>query len=257
VEEVHFQRGTHKPAELGRKALARGLSDIAAMGGSPRFCLVALCVPDWASDRFVDHFFDGILQLTSETGTVLAGGDLSHGDRLFCDVTVAGAVPRGTALRRNGARGGDDLYVSGRLGGSALGLATRKGKAWKRHRMPEPRLALGQFIRESLRATSAMDLSDGLSLDLRRLCLASGVAAGIVEPPRFPGASSEQALHGGEEYELLFTVREGTKVPARFGELPLTRIGRIVRGTVGEVLVGGVPLTPLGYDHFARGGVVP
>ncbi|HWE52344.1 MAG TPA: thiamine-phosphate kinase [Bryobacteraceae bacterium] len=257
VEDIHFQRGSHKPAELGRKALARGLSDIAAMGGSPRFCLVALCVPGWASDRQLDGFFQGILALAAETGTVLAGGDLSHGDRLFCDVTVGGSVPRGTALRRDGARPGNDLYVSGRLGGSALGLATKKGKAWKRHRTPEPRLELGRFLRETLRATAAMDLSDGLSLDLRRLCLASGVAAEIVEPLRFQGASSEQALHGGEEYELLFAVREGTKVPAHFGDLPLTKVGGIRRGTAGDVRLNGVPLTPLGYDHFALPAGVP
>ncbi len=227
------------------------------MGGSPRFCLVALCVPGWASDSQVDRFFDGVLELASATGTLLAGGDLSHGDGLFCDVTVGGAVPRGTALRRDGTRAGHDLYVSGRLGGSALGLATRKGKAWKRHRTPEPRLALGQFLRETLRATSAIDLSDGLSMDLRRLCLASGVAAEIVEPPRYPGASLEQALHGGEEYELLFTVREGAKVPERFGELPLTRIGRMVRGPAGEIRLNTVPLTVLGYDHFSRTQALP
>jgi len=257
VEGIHFERHSHKPAELGRKALTRSLSDIAAMGGVPRFCLVALCVPGWATDSQVNRFFDGVLALAAATGTVLAGGDLSHGERLFCDVTVGGSVPRGAALRRDGARAGNELYVSGQLGGSALGFATKKGKAWKRHRAPEARLALGQFLRGTLRATSAIDLSDGLSLDLRRLCLASGLAAQIVEPPRFPGASPEQALHGGEEYELLFTVREGMKVPARFGDLPLTRVGTIVRGTAGEVLLNGVPLTTLGYDHFSRARFVP
>jgi len=257
VEGVHFERGSHSPLELGRKALARSLSDIAAMGGSPRFCLVALCVPGWADDSQVNRFFDGVLGLAASTNTILAGGDLSHGDRLFCDVTVGGASPRGTALRRDGARAGHEVYVSGRLGGSTLGLATKKGKAWKRHRTPEPRLAVGQFLRETLRATAAIDVSDGLSLDLQRLCLASGVSADIVEPPRFPGATLEQALHGGEEYELLFTVREGVKVPARFGDLPLTRIGTIVRGVAGEVMVKGVPLTARGYDHFSSARFVP
>lgn len=251
IEGVHFLRETHKAAEVGRKALVRSLSDIAAMGGEPRFCLVSLCIPGWANAKWVDGFFDGILGLAAATGTVLAGGDLSHGEKLACDVTVCGAVPRGTALRRDGARSGQAIYVSGALGGSALGLETRKGKARKRHLAPEPRLGLGVFLREKLRATAAIDISDGLSLDLRRLCLASGVRAEIGDPPRFPGASREQALHGGEEYELLFTVPGGTKVPAAFEGLALTRIGKIVQGGAGEVLLDGKPLAPLGYDHFS------
>lgn len=246
VEGVHFLRDSHGARDVGRKALARSLSDIAAMGGSPRFCLVALCVAPWNDDRWVKRFFDGVLL----SGTPLAGGDLAHGETFACDVTAVGAVPRGMALRRDGARPGDGIYVSGTLGGSALGLATRKGAAWKRHLRPEPRLALGEFLRTRLRATSAIDISDGLSLDLRRICLASGVAAEIVAPPVFPEASREQALHGGEEYELLFTVRRGTKVPDRFGDLLLTRIGTIVKGNRGEVYLDGKPLPPKGYDHF-------
>ena len=264
IEGVHFLRETHKPAVAGRKALVRSLSDIAAMGGTPRFCLVSFCVPAWAGAGWVDRFFDGILGLAAATGTVLAGGDLSHGETLACDVMVCGAVTRGTALRRAGARPGDEIYVSGALGGSALGLEKKKGKgrldsqqrkALQRHLSPEPRLALGRFLREKLQASSAIDLSDGLSLDLRRLCLASGVDAEIVAPPRFPGASIEQSLHGGEEYELLFTVRGGTKVPDRFEGLPLTRLGSIVRGSIvqgkgGEVRLDGKLLEALGYDHF-------
>ena len=256
IEGVHFLQETHKPAQAGRKALARSLSDIAAMGGAPRFCLISLCVPAWANaanSAWTDRFFDGILDLAATTGTVLAGGDLSHGETLACDVTVCGAVPRGTALRRSGARPGHEIYVSGALGGSALGLAAKKGKPRQRHLGPEPRLSLGKFLREHLRATSAIDLSDGLSLDLRRVCLASGVDAEIAAPPRFPGASLEQALHGGEDYELLFTVPAGVKVPGSFEGLPLTRIGSIVRdagGDGGVVRLNGKPLPALGYDHF-------
>jgi len=250
IEGVHFLRETHKPADVGRKALVRSLSDIAAMGGSPRFCLASVCVPEWASEKWIDGFFESFGRLANSSGAALAGGDLSKGRTFTCDVTVCGAVPRGTALRRDGARQFHEIYVSGALGGSALGLESRKAKAWKRHLNPEPRLNLGVYARERLRATAAIDLSDGLSLDLQRLCLASGTAAEIADPPRFPGASLEQALHGGEEYELLFTVPSGARVPARFETVPLTRIGTIVKGPPGEVRHNGKLLPPLGFDHF-------
>src|SRR5689334_11792871 len=122
LEDVHFRRTTHSAEDTGYKALARGLSDIAAMGGSPRFCLLSLAVPRWADQNWVDGFYRGFLQLGRKTGTPLAGGDLAQSDRLACDVTVCGAVPTGAALLRSGARPGDAIYVSGRLGGSALGL---------------------------------------------------------------------------------------------------------------------------------------
>jgi thiamine-monophosphate kinase len=250
VEGAHFLRETHKPAEVARKALTRSLSDIAAMGGAPRFCLVSLCVPKWATPAWLDKFFVALNAAASASGAFLAGGDLSHGEILVCDVTVCGAVPRGTALRRDGARLGHEIYVSGKPGGSALGLQQGKGKAWKRHLNPEARLGLGAYIRQKLRATAAIDISDGISLDLRRLCLASGVASEITDPPRFPGASPEQALHGGEEYELLFTVRPGTRVPSFFEGLPLTKIGVIAKGAPGEVRHNGNLLPALGYDHF-------
>lgn len=250
IEGIHFLRETHKAADVARKALVRSLSDIAAMGGSPVFCLTSVCIPSWASAKWSNDFFDSLAALAAANQTVLAGGDLSRGEKFACDVTVCGSVPRGTALLRSGARPGHEVYVSGTLGGSALGLATGKGKARKRHLNPEPRLALGRFLREKLRATAVIDISDGLSLDLNRICLASGVSADITAPPCFPGASLEQALHGGEEYELLFCVRPGTKVPAKFDGLPLTRIGTIAAGTSGEVRLDGKPLEPRGFDHF-------
>lgn len=253
LENVHFRRTNHTAAEVGHKALARGLSDIAAMGGTPRLCLLSLGLPGWAVPRWVDGFFRGLLCLADQTGTVLAGGDLAHSDRLVCDVVVAGAVPRGKALRRDGARPGDAIYVSGLLGGSALGLETGRGAAWRRHLRPEPRLELGVFLRGKLRVTAAMDLSDGLSVDLHRLCHESGVAATIDRPlPVFHGASLEHALDGGEDYELLFTARPRVRVPDRFGTLPLTRIGSIRKGRPGEVTFFGWRLPPRGYDHFRK-----
>ena len=253
LENVHFRAATHTPEDVGHQALARGLSDIAAMGGTPRFCLVSLALAPWADARWIDGFYSGLLRLARRTGTALAGGDLARASHIACDVQVCGAVPKGKALRRDGARPGDSIWVSGRLGGAALGLETGAGAAWKRHLRAEPRLALGRFLREKLRATAAMDLSDGLSLDLHRVCLASGVAAEIEPPPRFPGATIEQALHGGEDYELLFTLRDKVAAPARLGRLPLTRIGTIRRGKPGEVRMHGAVLAALGYDHFAAG----
>jgi thiamine-monophosphate kinase len=253
IEDVHFRRETHGAADVGWKALARGLSDIAAMGGQPRFFLLSLALADWADKRWVNGFYRGLLDLARRAGVSLAGGDTARNAKLACDVMVCGAVPRGRWLRRSGARPGDAIYVSGRLGASALGLAHGPAgprAAWRRHLRPQPRLELGCFLREQLGATAAMDLSDGLSIDLPRLCRASKVSAIIEAPPRFPGATVEQALHGGEDYELLFTAPPKVNVPARWKGVPLTRIGVVRKGSPGVVLLDGEPLAPLGYDHF-------
>jgi thiamine-monophosphate kinase len=250
LEDVHFRRSTHRPDDVGWKALARGLSDIAAMGGTPRFCLLSLALPATVDARWIDGFYRGLLQLSDRESTPLAGGDLARAEKLACDIVVCGAAPTGTALRRDGARVGDAIYVSGRLGGSALGLAIQSGKAWRRQLRPVPRLALGRFLRP--RATAAMDLSDGLSLDLRRLALASALSAEIEAPPRFPGATREQALHGGEDYELLFTAPSRVAIPDEFEGVPLTRIGTMRKGRAGEVRCEGAALPPLGYDHLRK-----
>lgn len=252
VEDIHFRRETHRPADIGWKALARGLSDIAAMGGEPRFCLISLALAPWNDARWVDGFYRGLLELAAQEKTPLAGGDLGRSAKTTCDIIVCGAAPRGKWLRRDGARAGDTIYVSGALGGSALGLATWKGAARRRHLRPEPRLALGKYLRARLHATAAMDLSDGLSLDLHRLCKASGLSADIEAPPIFRGATMAQALDGGEDYELLFTVPARRPVPERFDGLPLTRIGRMRKGRAGEVVLNGAALEPQGYDHFRR-----
>jgi len=246
LEGVHFRRETHTARDAGWKALARGLSDIAAMGGTPSFCLLSLALPGWVDRRWINGFYDGLLA----HATPLAGGDLARADRLMCDIVVAGTVPRGQALRRDGARAGDAIYVSGALGGSALGLETRRGRAWSLHKRPQPRLELGRFLRERLHATAAMDLSDGLSMDLYRLAKASGLAAEISMPPVYPGASAHQALHGGEDYELLFTVRPDVKAPPEYEGVPLTRIGTMRRGRAGLVKLDGVELERLGWDHL-------
>jgi thiamine-monophosphate kinase len=253
MEDVHFRRATHSAEDVGWKALARGLSDIAAMGGEPRFCLLSLALPPWADKSWIDGFYRGLLRLAGRAGAPLAGGDLGHASKLACDIVVCGSTPRGEALRRDGARAGDFIYVSGALGGSALGLERGAGAAGKRHRRPEPRLALGRFLRERIRATAAMDLSDGLSLDLHRMCLASGLRAEITAPPVFRGATLEQALHGGEDYELLFTAPPRTRVPARFEGAPLTRIGTMRKGAPGAVALNGSELPPRGYDHLNQG----
>ena len=246
VEDVHFRRETHPPGAVGHKALARGLSDIAAMGGEPRFFLLSLAIPQSLDKKWVDRFYRGLLGLGLKYGLMLAGGDLSHSEKIVCDIVVCGAVPRGKALRRDGAQPGDGIYVSGELGGSALGLAKGKGPAFDRHLHPEPRVELGTFLRS--RASAAMDLSDGLSLDLLRLCRASTVAAELDgDVPRFRGATIEQALHGGEDYELLFTARR--PIPASHKGIRLTRIGTIRRGSA-AVKLAGRPLAALGYDHF-------
>jgi len=250
IEDVHFRRATHPAADVGWKCLARGLSDIAAMGGEPRFCLVSLAAGQWADAKWVDGFYRGLLRLARRERTALAGGDLARAEKTACDIVVCGAVPRGRALRRDGARAGDAIYVSGALGGSALGLAKGAGKAWRRHAHPEPRLALGRFARQELRATAAMDLSDGLSLDLQRMCTASKLKAEITVPPVYSGATMAQALHGGEDYELLFTLPPRMRPPMEFAGLPLTRIGTMRRGKAGTVEMDGAPLEALGWDHF-------
>jgi thiamine-monophosphate kinase len=156
---------------------------------------------------------------------------------------VIGEVPRGEELRRTGARPGDGIYVSGGLGAAAV----RNYRPVK----VEPRLALGRFLRP--RATACMDITDGLSLDLHRLCMASGVAAVIDHPiPVAPGASLEQALHGGDDYELLFTARKAP--PGSHRGLPITRIGSIVGGTAGRIELFGRRHVPKGYDHLRSRG---
>jgi thiamine-monophosphate kinase len=159
-----------------------------------------------------------------------------------------GRVPCGKALRRSTARPGDLVYVTGELGASALGLRQKRGAAWLRHKRPEPRIDAGISLRSI--ASAAMDLSDGISLDLLRLLAASQVRAVIdASIPLAKGATEEDGLHGGEDYELLFTARPDIKVPAMLGGARVTRIGLVERGKP-AVRYHGRPLPPHGFDHF-------
>jgi len=251
LEGVHFLRETHSAGDCGWKALARGLSDIAAMGGTPRYAFVSLALAPWSDGRWVRDFYKGMQALARRHGVVVAGGDLTKSDEVLCDIVVLGAVKRGRALCRRGAKPGDRLYVTGLLGGSALGLETHKGAAWKRHLRPEPRIEAGRILATRLKATACMDLSDGLALDLHRLCTESRCSAELNGSlPVFPGASVKQALGGGEDYELLFAAPAGRRIPASIAGLSVTEIGRCVKGKPGRILFGGKSLPASGWDPF-------
>jgi thiamine-monophosphate kinase len=262
IENTHFTRENHPARALGHKTLARGLSDIAAMGGEPLSFLLSLCLPEWGRDLWLKQYIYGMFQLAKTDHVPCVGGDVARGERFCAEVTVVGTAARGRVLRRDGARPGDLLFVSGRLGGSALGLSrllsgeSGKSAAARRHLFPQPRLALGRLLASRLRASAAMDLSDGLSMDLGRLARSSGVGAEVdgAAVPIFPGATLEQALHGGEEYELLFTVRPGTPVPGAVDGVRLSCIGRIRkgRGMVLRTERGVERLEPCGFQHFPR-----
>jgi thiamine-monophosphate kinase len=283
IEGVHYKPGLHPARSVGHRALARSLSDIAAMGGVPRFALISVAFPQAISRRWIEEFYRGVLGLAKRFRVEVIGGDTSIVRRTtMVDVTLAGEVPRGKGLLRSGARPGDQIFVSGRLGQSARGLEILKsqvrGKSRIRrgrqedsentksvnvHLYPEPRCKLGRWL-QRLRVPSAMmDISDGLSTDLLRLCEASGVGASV-DAWRIPGPpgvspehSLELALNGGEDYELLFTVprRKLAKFSGRYRGVPLHSIGRICP-TRKVLLVDKdgheSSLAAAGYDHFSE-----
>ena len=250
IEGRHFTLKTHSAADIGHKALARSLSDLAAMGSEPVFCLVSLAVPARLGARWVDSFYKGLLALAAQHKIALAGGDLARFDRVVADVMCCGRVPRGKAMLRSSAKDGDRIYVTGALGASAHGFATETGAHWRRHLRPEPRVKAGITLRR-LGVRAGVDLSDGLSLDLHRLCLESQVSAALESPLPIGGnASLKQALNGGEDYELLFTAGASVWIPSSIDDLPITRIGTITRGHAGQVRLDGQPLVPKGFDHF-------
>jgi thiamine-monophosphate kinase len=227
IEGVHFTRES-SAEEIGARAVARSLSDIAAMGGIPLYCLVSMALAPWTDERWIDGFYRGINQLLRKVKASLAGGDISHAGQFVCDVMICGSVAKGKALKRSGARPGDILYASVPLGG------------WRNKRSIVPRLDFGRKLVGV--ASACMDISDGLALDLHRLCLASGVAAELDNVPLLQGATLDQALHDGEDYELLYTAPPKVKAPG-------IRIGRITKGKAGGVRFQGHALPPIGYDH--------
>jgi len=277
LEGIHFRRNWQEPASLGHKALARGLSDIAAMGGTPRFVFLSLGLPCKSSrrrspqwdqrwpQRQIDGFLEGFFRLAAASKVVLAGGDTgSSADGFLADVVVVGDVPRGQAILRSGARPGDEIWVSGTLGRAALGLTVlQQGKrlqpshaAFQAFCYPEPRLRIGQYLLRRKLASAMMDLSDGLSIDLARLCEAGGVGARLDQDslPRLAQTPLHNALHGGEDLELLFTVppKRSRLLPRSIGGVPLTRIGRIASDRKLWLIQGNrkKPLPILGFQHF-------
>ncbi len=254
LEGRHFRRDWHSPQSAGHRCLARGLADVAAMGGKPLAAFLSIAMPKGFDLGWLDGFVEGFGALAERFGVELAGGDTGQapGEQILADVMVVGAVKRGKALLRSGARAGDAIYVTGTLGGSVVELEEMRTGGLQRERgpqsFPEPRVGVGiELVLRGI-ASSCMDLSDGLSSDLRRICEASGVGADI-DAGRIPlglGAKIEQGLHGGEDYELLFTA--GAKVPTRIGGVAVTKIGTIVVGN--GVRLDGHELQAGGWEHF-------
>jgi thiamine-monophosphate kinase len=266
LEGVHFRRDWHSPESVGHRCLARGLSDIAAMGGNPVAAFLSLALPPKLPQRWVDRFFDGLLKLAMEFKVTLAGGDTSQSPSgILADIVVVGSVPKGKAVLRSGARPGDRIYITDKLGESAAALAAlRSGRKirtadFPRHFTPEPRLKIGQYLRKYGLASSMIDLSDGLSTDLDHLCQESGIGAEVnvaAVPRAMAGKPAREvslalALHGGEDYELLFT--SAKRVPARIAGLSVTEIGRVVRGkklTLISPTGARKSLRPEGWENF-------
>ena len=279
IEGVHFDLATTDLDSLGWKAAAVNLSDIAAMGGTPRFALVALGLPRGTRAEQVAEFYRGFTRLARRHRTLLVGGDTCGSrDGLIISVTVLGEAARSRIVPRRGARPGDLVFVTGSLGDAGAGLelltagaGRRKpgaGRLIERHLRPVPRVAWGRRLASSGCATSMIDVSDGLSSDLGHICDESGVGADIIAD-RIPISRDLRsakglahpalayALSGGEDYELLFTVPAAKRKRFRSLRIPAAEIGVITRET-GRILIGAggrrTSLTPSGYDHFKAEG---
>jgi thiamine-monophosphate kinase len=269
LEGMHFLRDWPADA-VGHRCLTRGLSDIAAMGGEPIAAFLSLAMPADLPQRWADGFLRGLLKLAKKHGVALAGGDTAQSPAgVLADIMVLGSVPLGKAVLRSRASVGDDIYVTGLLGGSAATLEKirartlqartgRLSSEQRRHFYPEPRLGVGRFLREKKLACAMIDISDGLSVDLAHICEESGVGAWISEAavPHGPDTSLEQALHGGDDYELLFTVpaAKSARMPSEIAGVPVTYIGTVVKQKgiwiVDREMKSRKPLEPKGWQHF-------
>ena len=277
VEEVDFRRKWTTPRELGRKSIAVNLSDLGAMGARPCFFTVSLGMPANLTKRWIREFYDGLTACGLEHGAVLVGGDLSRAEMITISITVLGESENRKILYRSGGRPGDILYVTGTLGKSAAGLkllqqgitrsrSVSMREALRAHRTPEPRCAVGQWFAQSGNVRCMMDISDGLSSDLARMCAASGVDAEVsaekipifAESELWGCDPLELALSGGEDYELLFAVPRAKRhflenLPPEFPTV--THIGTMLEGD-GKVWIAGDRITrrrlPVrGFDHFS------
>jgi len=258
AENTHFIRDLDPPDSIGYKSVAANVSDVGAMGGTPLHFLISLAAPGELDGAWVDSFLDGVALACGDFKISLIGGDSSSSDRIFVDVSMIGSVPSGKAIRRSGAKPGDSIYVSGQIGGSALGLeclrsGDLKNPAVRRHLYPEPRHKLGAALLE--RAHAMIDISDGLSTDLTHIVEESKVSARIYKDrlPGWPGAGDHHILHGGEEYELIVASPHDL-AEARMN-VPLRRIGEIIgSGVENQVfLIDGTQesvLRPQGWQHF-------
>jgi thiamine-monophosphate kinase len=279
LEGIHFRRDWDPPESVGHRCLARGLSDIAAMGGEPVAAFLSLALPGDLPQAWVERFMRGLLSLAKKYQVTLAGGDTAESPNgVLADIIVVGSVPKGSAILRSGANPGDRIYVSGALGGSAAAIREFQSRShpegpraaartyprhfYPRHFYPEPRLELGRILREKRLATAMIDTSDGLSTDLTHICEESTVGAEISAesiPRARVGKPTrevplELALHGGEDYELLFTVAASKRIPSQIAGVPLTYIGVITRapGIFMRDLKGpSHRLVPRGWEHFS------
>jgi len=265
LEGTHFRRDWHPPDSVGYKCLARGLSDIAAMGAEPMAAFLSLGLPRDVRQRGVEGFFQGFMRLAHQYGVTLAGGDIAESKSgIVADIMVIGSVPRGRAMLRSGARPNDIIYVTGTLGESAAmltqlmkrGKKAAKNDPTSRHFYPEPRLDVGRYLRERKLATSMIDLSDGLSTDLEHICKESKCGASIVADlvPKATGVGSRIALDGGEDYELLFTANPSKRIPIEIAGVPVSEIGWITKER-GVKLIEGArtrKLVARGWEHFKK-----
>jgi len=277
LEGTHFLRDKHPADAAGWKCLARAVSDIAAMGAAPRCFLLSLALPRELAAAWLDDFLVGLRRAAGRFGCSLAGGDTTERREVLINVTVVGEVRRGRDLRRSGARPGDLIYVSGRLGEAELGLRLlrerKRGLSPRDSRLrkqlyPKPRLELGRWLSEKRVPSAMMDLSDGLSTDLCRLCEASGVGA-VIESDLLPSVGVTRlernrgvdplrlALHGGDDYELLFTVpkSKAARLPRALCGVAITRTGEVTQTR--EVIVSddngrSRVLEPRGWDPFRK-----